>query len=130
VTPSPGQGDLLASVLEAETRVWQALLAGDAAADHALLAQGFLGVYPTGFAGRDDHAAQLAAGPSVAAYRIGEARGLDLSPGLFLLAYHVRFLRQGGTGWEAMYVSSLWQRQGGGWINLFSQDTPEGPALP
>ena len=29
-----------------------------------------------------------------------------------------------------MFVSSLWQRQGGAWINLFSQDTPAGAAVP
>ena len=119
-----------AELLVAETCVWQALVVGDAARDHALLAPGFLGVYPTGFAGRDDHAGQLADGPSVAAFEITETRLLRLGDDLGLLSYHARFCRRAGADWEAMYVSSLWQRQGGGWINLFSQDTPEGPALP
>lgn len=121
---------LLDEVLAAETRVWQALASGDAAADSALLAPGFLGVYPTGFAGRGDHAGQLADGPTVAAFRIADPRLLAPAPGLALLAYRAVFRRTGRTEEEAMFVSSLWQRQGADWINLFSQDTPAGPPLP
>lgn len=121
---------LLDEVLAAETRVWQALVSGDAAADSALLAPGFLGVYPTGFAGRGDHAGQLAGGPTVAAFRIGDPHLLAPAPDLALLAYRASFRRIGRTEEEAMFVSSLWQRQGAGWINLFSQDTPEGASLP
>jgi len=47
--------DLLAELLQMETRNWQALATGDAPTDAALLAPGFLGVYPTGLAGRADH---------------------------------------------------------------------------
>src|SRR3954453_10291357 len=52
--------------LELETRVWQALTEGDASADASLLSEDFLGVYPTGFAGRDDHTGALTGGPTVA----------------------------------------------------------------
>ncbi len=126
--------DLLEQVLEQEHRVWGALRAGDGAADAALLAPGFLGLYPSGYAGRDDHAGQLAAGPTVATYQISAARVMDLGPDLALLTYHARYTRPKGGPAEQMWVSSLWQRQaqegvgagegGAGWINLFSQDTP------
>jgi len=121
---------VLDELLTAETAVWQALVAGDAAADAAALAPGFLGVYPTGFAGRDDHVGQLAGGPTVAAFLLDDPRVLAPAPDLALLAYRATFRRPGSTAQETMFVSSLWQRQGGGWINLFSQDTPVGPALP
>lgn len=121
---------LLDDLMEMERRVWRALAEGDAAADAALLAPGFLGLSPAGFAGRDDHAAALARGPAVTAWRIEAPRAMDLGPGLGLLAYRAVFTRPGQAAEEAMYVASLWQRQGAGWVNLYSQDTPEGPALP
>lgn len=43
---------------------------------------------------------------------------------LALLAYRADFRRKGAIRDEAYYVSSIWRRQGGAWINLFSQDTP------
>ncbi len=121
---------LLADLLAAESAVWDALARGDAAADAALLAPGFLGVYPTGLAGRTEHVAQLAKGASVAEWSITGARVLDLAPGLALLAYRAEFRRTGSAKPEAMYVSSIWQRLGNGWVNLFSQDTPEGAVVP
>lgn len=121
---------LLDDLLAMERRVWQALATGDGAADAALLAPDFLGVYPTGFADRDSHAAQLAGGPTVTAWRIEAPRVMALADGLGLLAYRAVFRRPGADADEAMYVSSLWQRQGGAWVNLYSQDTPEGAALP
>ena len=122
--------DVLAQVLAAETAVWQALADGDMAADRALLAPGFLGVYPTGFANRDDHSGQLAQGPTIDTFRISDPRVIAPAPGLALLAYRADFCRCGSDREEAMFVASLWQRQGGAWINLFSQDTPQGAALP
>ena len=47
-----------------------------------------------------------------------------------MLCYRASFRRVGGDAREAMYVSSLWQRDAKGWRNLFSQDTPVGPAVP
>ena len=51
-------------LVDLETQVWQALVDGDAAADAALLADDFLGVSPTGFAGKAEHAGLLAGGVS------------------------------------------------------------------
>lgn len=117
----------LAALLALETAVWQALVDGDAAADAAALADDFLGVYPTGFAGRDDHAGQLAGGPTVDRFELGEARMLAVSDDAVLLAYRADYVRAGaapGPPPESMYVSSLWCRRGGRWVNVFSQDTP------
>ena len=116
--------ELLDALLAQEHRVWQALVAGDAAADAALLAPGFVGLYPDGFAGRDDHAGQLAGGPTVQSYEISAARALPLAEGVALLAYHASYTRPRGGPAERMWVSSVWRREGAGWINLFSQDTP------
>ena len=122
--------DVLAQVLAAETSVWQALADGNMAADHALLAPEFLGVYPTGFANRDDHSGQLDQGPTIAAFRLADPRLIVPAPDLALLAYRAVFRRTHSDKDEVMFVSSLWQRQAGGWINLFSQDTPLGAAVP
>lgn len=116
--------DLVTELLQAEDRVWRALQAGDVAADAALLAPDFLGLYPSGYAGRADHAGQLAAGPTVASYAITQARALPLAEGLALLTYLASYHRPGGGQAEQMWVSSLWRREAAGWINLFSQDTP------
>lgn len=117
--------DLLETLLACETRVWQALIDGDAAADAAALDPGFLGVYPDGFAGREDHAAQLANGPTVLWFTLSQARVLDLGPGCAVLSYSARYRRIGRDADEEMYVSSIWRQQpDGGWRNLFSQDTP------
>lgn len=121
---------LLDTLLACERGVWEALVAGDAARDAAALAEGFLGVYPDGFAGKAGHVAQLAAGPTVAVYVIDDARVLDLGEGLGLLAYRAEYRRVGRAEAEVMYVSSLWRRTVAGWENLFSQDTPAGPAVP
>jgi hypothetical protein len=115
---------LLDQVLGMEHAVWDALVSGDAAADGALLDPGFLGVYPTGFAGRADHVAQLAVGPTVAEYRISGAQVLTMGPDHALLAYRADYRRAGAATHEAMYVASVWRRDGAGWLNLFSQDTP------
>lgn len=115
---------LLDQVLAMECAVWDALVAGDTAADTALLAPDFLGVYPTGFAGRIDHAGQLAGGPTVRDYRLDEAQLLVLGAEHVLLAYRADFRRTGSEVSETMFVSSVWKRAGAGWVNLFSQDTP------
>lgn len=117
-------------MLKLETRVWQALVTGDGAADAALLLPEFLGVYPDGFAGAEDHAGQLDGGPTVAAFTLSQARVLPVGEAHVMLCYHAAFRRVGRAAGEAMYVSSLWQREGEGWRNLFSQDTPVGDAVP
>jgi hypothetical protein len=117
----------LATAIELETQVWEALCCGDAEADHRLLAEDFLGVYPTGFAGRSDHVGQLSNGPTVARYELHDARIMMVSPDDVLLAYRAEWqaLRGGERGVrESMYVSSLWSRRADTWVNVFSQDCP------
>ncbi len=115
---------LLDEILACEIRVWDALVSGDAAADGTALADDFLGVYPDGFAGKDCHTGQLADGATVARFALSEARVMPLGPRHVLLAYHARYVRIGRDEPEGMYVSSIWRRDDGGWVNVFSQDTP------
>jgi hypothetical protein len=115
----------IAGFLALETEVWRALVEGDAAVDARLLSEDFLGVYPTGFAGRADHIAQLGGGPTVADFELDDARLLVLSDAAVLLAYRARYRRPGAADTsepEAMYVSSVWCRRDGRWVNVFSQD--------
>jgi hypothetical protein len=113
--------------VELESQVWDALIRGDADADRALLTSDFLGVYPSGFADRSDHAGELDDGPTVAEYSIIDARLMRVSATAVLLCYRAecRHLRAGVPGSdEAMYISSLWTEHDGRWSNAFSQDTP------
>ena len=115
----------LAALLDLETAVWQALVDGDAGSDGRLLADDFVGLYPTGFAGRGDHIAQLVAGPTVRTFELSQARMLAVSETAMLLLYLAVYERTGeGTREESMYVSSLWCQRDGAWLNVFSQDTP------
>ncbi len=117
----------LPTLLDHERRVWQALIDGDAAADERLLDERFVGVYPTGFATRADHVAQLADGPRVSEVRLDQARVVVVRPDVALLSYLATFRRAGAAAdlpAERMYVSSLWHAGPDGWRNLFSQDTP------
>ena len=117
----------LAAVLELETQVWEALRRGDAEADSRLLAEDFLGVYPTGFADRSDHAGELTDGPTVASYELHDAQIRTLSRDDVLLAYradwHPIVDAEPGDR-RSMFVSSLWSRRAGTWVNVFSQDCP------
>lgn len=119
---------LLQELLEHEHRVWRALVAGDAAADAALLAEDFVGLYPDGFADRAAHAGQLAAGPTVRDYCLSGARVVVLAPDLAILAYLASYRRPATPEVERMWVSSTWRRVETGWVNVFSQDTPCDPA--
>ena len=107
-----------------ERQVWQALVDGDSEADRSLLADHFLGVYPDGFAGRDEHIALFATEPTVATFSIDELRSIALGSDAHLLCYEARFRRPGSDEQHHMFVSSLWQRVGERWVNTFSQDTP------
>jgi hypothetical protein len=113
-----------------ESAVWDALVAGDADADQALLADDFVGVYPDGFAGRLQHAETLAGGPTIAEYAIDSARLVPVSDSAALLCYAATYRRAGATEAERMYVSSLWCHRDGRWVNTFSQDTPVGAEVP
>lgn len=116
---------MLCEILAQEENVWQALISGDMGADKKALHADFLGVYPSGFAARQDHLDQLKQGPSIASHVLSQARLLQLGPDYVCLSYHARFTRTGSGVEEAMSVSSIWQRAAQGWVNVFSQDTPE-----
>lgn len=111
-----------------ESQVWDALARGDAGADRELLSADFVGVYPTGFAGRDDHSGDLSDGPTVSTYVIADARVIEVSNDAVMLSYRADYRRPGAHGGEAMFVSSLWAQRDGRWWNTFSQDTPVGTA--
>ena len=122
---------LLDTLLACETRVWDALVAGDAEADASLLSTDFLGVYPDGFADRDAHIGQVSNGPTGARYRLSGAQVKPLGAEHVVLAYRAAYTRMGQDDSEAMFVSSIWRRESAGWVNVFSQDTPvTGIAVP
>jgi hypothetical protein len=114
----------LSELVAMEARVWEALRTGDAAADVALLSPDFLGVYPSGFATRSDHAGELVDGPTVSEYSIHDARLLVVAEGHVMLSYRAMSRRAPDAEPEAQYISSLWSRREGRWLNVFSQDTP------
>lgn len=119
-----GNGKMLAELRACEIEVWEALAKGDVQADEAALADGFLGVYPDGFAEKSDHVKQLSQGPTVKSYDLSDFRVMSLGPTHAVLAYRAHFLRTDRTVPEVMYVSSIWRRTGESWISVFSQDTP------
>ena len=108
-----------------ESKVWDALRTGDASADLESRAEAFLGVYPSGFADRSDHADQLADGPTIAEFEIVCPHVVVLSGNDVLFAYRANFRRPGpASPRESMFVSSVWSQRAGHWVNVFSQDTP------
>jgi hypothetical protein len=109
--------------LELEAKVWDALVAGNIKADEELLADDFLGVYSSGMAGKEAHAAQLVEGPTVAKYSLSNARILGLAKDIVLLSYFARWTRVANGKQEAMYITSIWKKIGEKWLNIFSQDT-------
>ncbi|NOR61674.1 MAG: DUF4440 domain-containing protein [Rhodobacteraceae bacterium] len=115
---------LQAELTKCEERVWNALVTGDQHADEAALDERFLGVYPDGFAKKSAHVQQLADGPTVQSYTLSDLRVLTLGDDHAVLSYRADFQRRTQAKPEAMYVSSIWQRLAGGWVNVFSQDTP------
>jgi len=60
----------------------------------------------------------------VQSYTLEQAQAKRLGAQHALLSYRADFTRPGESAPHSMYVSSIWERRGGGWINLFSQDTP------
>lgn len=110
--------------VDLESKVWAAQVSGDAVADRELLSGDFVGVYPTGFAAREDHVEQLSSGPVIASYAISQARLIVASPVSVMLSYRADYRRPGRSGSEVMFVSSLWVHGNGRWRNTFSQDTP------
>jgi hypothetical protein len=117
-------GPLLAEILELEEKVWAALIAGDPAADGRMLTGDFLGVYTSGFSDKSGHTAELEGGPSMAGCRLSAAQLRVISADAVLLSYRADYLAAGKDCWDAMYISSLWEKTPEGWLNSFSQDTP------
>ncbi|KIC09999.1 hypothetical protein RA19_12580 [Leisingera sp. ANG-M1] len=117
-------GPQLAAFLALETKVWDALVAGDPEADGQMLSADFLGVYPSGFSGKDGHCEQLRDGPVMAEYRLSEAQIRLIAQDAVLLCYRADYKPADGLDWKAMLISSLWEQRENGWINSFSQDTP------
>ncbi len=115
---------LLEDLARCERLVWQALVDGDMAADAAALDEGFLGVYPSGFADKAAHVGQLAEGPTVADFDLSDWRVMRLGVGYAVLSYLACFSRVGRDIPERMFVSSIWRQDGPRWVNVFSQDTP------
>ena len=105
-----------------ERQVWEALQRGDATADARLLAEKFLGVYDSGFESKAQHVARVSTGPLVSHFELEGPRLLQVSRDLALLAYKARWTDRAGKS-RAAYISSLWERAGEGWRNIFSQDT-------
>ncbi len=114
----------LDQILSLEKQVWTALVEGNAEADRALLSSEFLGVYPSGFANRDDHVGQFADAPTMAQYELSDTRLRVLSADIVLFSYRADYRRPDREEWEAMLISSLWERRHDVWVNSFSQDTP------
>jgi hypothetical protein len=117
----------LAFFVELETRVWNALMRGDTAADESLLASSFLGVYGSGFASKQEHVRQLENGPTVESFSIEIPRLMELGPSIAVLSYRVLWSRPSNGQLQnkaTMYVTSIWQKLGDVWLNVFSQDTP------
>lgn len=109
--------------VELESRVWDALVAGDPEADAAMLTDDFVGVYETGVSGKTEHCKQLENGPVVEHYQILQPRILIISECSVMLSYLAEWTQPGNPALKKMYVSSLWQESGESWKNSFSQDT-------
>lgn len=120
---------LLAEIISSERQVWDALVSGNLDADDALLCDSFLGVYSDGFAQKTDHTSQLNGGPTVTRYAISSCHLRPLGSAHALFSYQADFKRAGAQAPETMYVTSIWERRAGAWINVFSQDTPAKPGL-
>lgn len=118
------ENEVWQEVLRHETQVWDALVAGNARADSDLLADDFLGVYPTGFGDKAQHVAQLMNGPTVAEFSIHDVAFRSLSDSVILVAYLASYRRREVASVEEMFVTSIWSKREGRWTNVFSQDTP------
>lgn len=113
--------------VDLESGVWDSQVSGDADAQRELLSADFVGVYPSGFATRAEHAAQLSDGPITTAYSIADARLITVTADTVMLCYRADHQPVGRARTESMFISSLWVERDGRWWNTFSQDSPAGP---
>ena len=114
-------------ILKLEMQIWEALRTGDSNLDGEMLSDDFLGVYPTGFAGKTEHVSQLRYGPTVLSYELISPRIVGLDESRVLLTYRAIWIcfKDGVPGpREVMFVSSVWEYRANRWLNTFSQDTP------
>jgi hypothetical protein len=107
-----------------ETAMWNSLVEGDGLAADRLLSADYLGVYTTGFSDRAEYIAALANGPIVASFKISKSRIFVVCDTAVLYSYRADFKSRRDLPTEAMYISSLWCKREGRWVNVFSQDTP------
>lgn len=117
-------GPLLTEILTLEKQVWAALVAGDPQADGALLTEDFLGVYSTGTSDKAGHMAMLDDGPSMDEFALSQTSLRVISDTAALLSYRADYRAANSAEWQVMFISSLWERENGHWLNSFSQDTP------
>jgi hypothetical protein len=110
--------------VDLESGVWDAQVSGDADAERELLSADFVGVYPSGFATRAEHAEQLSDGPITTSYSITDARLIEVSADSVMLCYRADYQPSSSAAAESMYISSLWVERDGRWWNTFSQDSP------
>jgi len=113
--------------VDLESGVWEAMVSGDLDAERELLSADFLGVYPSGFATRAEHLAELADGPVTVSYTIVDARLIEVSADSVMLCSRADHQPVGRDEPESMYISSLWVERDGRWWNTFSQDSPTIP---
>ena len=117
-------GPLLTELLTLEKQVWAALVAGDAQADGALLTQDFLGVYTSGRSDKAGHMAALDNGPSMDEFALSDISLRIITDDAALLTYRADYRAANSADWQVMFITSLWERENGRWLNSFSQDTP------
>lgn len=98
---------LIDELVEYEKRVWQALVAGDQKSDAELLDDEFLGVYPSGYASKQDHVDQLAGGPSIASFNLSDFRVIELGNDHAILSYQADYIRFNARISETVMVSSI-----------------------
>lgn len=116
------------TLLGLETELWEALRTGKA--PDGTRDADFLGVSAGGLNHGDGQVRSFGDAPTVETYRLEDARLKSFGPDHALLVYRANYTRPGGDIEEVMYVSSVWRRNGSGWANVFSQDTPESRAAP
>lgn len=131
-TPSPTKSamndSLEQEILAKEKEVWDISIRGDLKAYSRLMTDDLLVVYSTGYESKADELKDF--GPMEEGhYSMTDVRIIPLGDAAGLVVYRVaQDWREGGKKLARdYYVSSLWQRQEGDWVNRFWQETDTGP---